>query len=74
MDKNHDVITFILNYLSFRRPRVANFACIIKIATMFIKTTFEDTNKVKRIKNADFTRTQGACHVINTFLRSLVKV
>ena len=32
------------------RPRAANFACIIKIETMFIKTTFKDIKKVKRIK------------------------
>ena len=34
-----------------RRPRVVNFADIIKIATIFIKTTFKDSNKIKRIKN-----------------------
>ena len=28
-----------------RRPRVANFAGIIKIATMFIKKTFKDPQK-----------------------------
>ena len=32
-------------------PRVANFADIIKTATMFIKTTFKDSEKVKRIRN-----------------------
>ena len=31
--------------------RVVNFADIIKIATMFIKTTFKDSKKVKRIRN-----------------------
>ena len=39
-------ISFIL-----RRPRVTNFADIIKIATMFIKTTVKDSQKVKRIRN-----------------------
>ena len=39
-------MTFIL-----RRSRVANFAEIIKIATMFIKTTFRDSNKIKIIRN-----------------------
>ena len=34
-----------------RRPRVANFVDIIKIATMFTKTTLKDARKVKRIKN-----------------------
>ena len=36
--------TFIL-----RRPRVASFTDIIQIATMFIKTTFEDL-KEKKLK------------------------
>ena len=30
-----------------RRPRVANFADIIKIATIFIKTTFKDSEYSK---------------------------
>ena len=34
MDRNYDVIIFIL-----RRPKVASFANIIKIVTMFIKTS-----------------------------------
>ena len=37
--------TFIL-----RRPRVANFAYIIKIATMFIKTTFKDSKKLNELE------------------------
>ena len=37
MDKNYDVINFI-----WRRPRVAIFAENIKIANMFIKTTFKN--------------------------------
>ena len=44
MDKSCDVITFIL------RSRVANFADI-KIATIFIRTTFKDSSKVKRNRN-----------------------
>ena len=32
-------------------PRVANFVDIIKVATVSIKITFEDSNKVKRIRN-----------------------
>ena len=51
MNKHYDVINFILNTFNLRRPRVTNFADIIKIATMFNKTTFKDPNKVKRIKN-----------------------
>ena len=46
MDRNYDIIIFIL-----RRPTVANFADIINIAAMFIKTTFKDSKKVKRIRN-----------------------
>ena len=37
--------------LSLRRPRVANFADIIKIATMFTKTTFKDSKKLKELEN-----------------------
>ena len=32
-------------------PRVVNFAEIIKIAKIPIKTTFKDSRKVKRVKN-----------------------
>ena len=46
MDTNYDVITFIL-----RRPRVAVFADIIKIVTIFIKTILNDSRKVRRIRN-----------------------
>ena len=34
-----------------RRSRVANFFDIIEIATMFIKKTFKESNKFKRIIN-----------------------
>ena len=34
-----------------RRPRLANFGDIIKIANMFIKATFKDSKKVQRIRN-----------------------
>ena len=34
-----------------RRPRVANFDGIIKIAAMFIKTIFKNSKKVKRFRN-----------------------
>ena len=36
MDKNHSVIAFISKKFFSRRPRVAIFADIIKIITMFI--------------------------------------
>ena len=39
-------VTFIL-----RRSRVANFADIINISTIFIETTFKNSSKVKRIRN-----------------------
>ena len=32
-------------------PGVANFVNIIKIATMFIKTSFKDSKKVKRTRS-----------------------
>ena len=38
--------TFIL-----RRPRVAIFANIIKVVTMFIEKISQDSRKVKRIRN-----------------------
>ena len=41
MDRNYDLITF-QSILTLRRPRVANFADIIKIVTIFIKTAFKD--------------------------------
>ena len=50
MDRN-DQNLFFQNTLISRRPRVANFADIIKIATIFISKTFKDSNKVKRITN-----------------------
>ena len=69
----------------FGRPRVPNFADIIKIATFFIRTTFKDSNKIAifilisikqklRIsgKNADVGRTQGVCHGIYTFFGSFL--
>ena len=35
-----DIINFISKNIYFTMPRVANFADTIKIATMFIKTTY----------------------------------
>ena len=59
MNKNYDVITFISKYLILRRPRVVNFAGIVKIAAIFIKTTFKDTDTGE--KNPDVSKTQGVC-------------
>ena len=41
MDRNYDQNAFI-----FRKPRVANFPDIIKIATMFITETFKRLKKM----------------------------
>ena len=52
MDRNCDAIIFIPKYFISRRPiRVAIFADIIKIVTMFIKTLFQEWKEVKRITN-----------------------
>ena len=51
MDKNYDITTFISKYFILRKPGEAIFPDIIKILTMFIKTNFEDSKKVKRIRN-----------------------
>ena len=45
------VITFTSNSFILRRPRVANFVDIIKIAIMFIIATFKDSKNVKGIRN-----------------------
>lgn len=50
MDKNYDFLAFTWKCLYFKKVRVANFAAI-KIATMVIKTTFEDFKKLRRIRN-----------------------
>ena len=39
------------NTFTLRKPRVADIVGIIKVATMFIKTTFKDPKKVKKIRN-----------------------
>ena len=50
MDRNYDVITFISEYLYFKkRLRVAIFADIIKIVIIFIKKNFKDSKNVKTI-------------------------
>ena len=42
---------FFQKNLILRRLRVAIFAGIIKIVTLFIKTTHKDSRKIKRIRN-----------------------
>ena len=45
MGRNYDVINFTLKCYFLRRPRVANFAEIIKIATVFIVKIFKGSKK-----------------------------
>ena len=49
MYKKYDVITFSQNTIILKMLRVASFADITKIATMFIKTTFDDSKKVVKM-------------------------
>ena len=42
---------FFQNTYILKRPRIANFADNIKVSTMFMKTTFKDSKKIKRIGN-----------------------
>ena len=62
MNRNYDVITSCSKYLNFikLKPRVANFADMIKIETKFIKTIFKDSEKLKELEtmyqNAIYTR------------------
>ena len=48
MDRDYDVITFISNFI-LRKSRVANFADIMKIITIFIKTFFKNSKKSKKL-------------------------
>ena len=43
--------TLSQNIFILRRPRVANFTGNIRIATMFVKTIFKASDKIKRIRN-----------------------
>ena len=51
MDKHYDAITLFSRYFILKRPRIAMLADIVKVVTMFIKTVFEDSKKVKKIRN-----------------------
>ena len=56
MNRNYDVIHIISTCL-LRRPRVVNFAVIIKIPSMFtclLKKAFKDLKKGKRIRTYVF--------------------
>ena len=50
MGRNYEVITFISKYIYFKKARAASFDDIIKIAIIFIKTTFEDSKKLKELQ------------------------
>ena len=50
MDKNYDIITFISKYLILKKSREARFADIMKIATMFVKTTFQNSKKLNKLE------------------------
>ena len=50
MGRNCDIINFILKYLILSRSRVAIFADIIKIVTMFLKKKAQKTLKELEIK------------------------
>ena len=50
MDKTDDVITFQTTFI-LRKLRVATFAEIIEIVTIFIKKILKDSKKVKGIRS-----------------------
>ena len=50
MDRNYDVITLFQLLFILRRSRVDIFADIIKLVTMFIKTIFKGTKKLKELE------------------------
>ena len=46
MDINYGLKPLFQNTFVLRRHSVANFADIMKIATVFIKATFKDSSKI----------------------------
>ena len=50
MDINYNFISFILKQIFLKRPRVANFAVIIQIATIFIKRSLNTQTKLKGLE------------------------
>ena len=52
-DKNCDIKTFFQNTVILKRPGVANFADIIKVAIILVKITLKNSIKVKRV--TDYT-------------------
>ena len=51
MDRSYDVITNFSKYLYLKKAYSSLFADIIKIVTMFTKTIFKNSKKVKRTRN-----------------------
>ena len=51
MDKTYDVITLFQTTFILRKLKVATFAEIIKIVTIFTKKILKDSKKVKRIRS-----------------------
>ena len=49
LDRDYDVITFISKYLNFKKTYSSQFCCIIKFISMFIKTIFKSSKKLKRV-------------------------
>ena len=47
MNINYDAITFISKYLYCKKALSSRFADIIQIVTIFIKTIFKDSKKLK---------------------------
>ena len=48
MDKNYDIITS--NIFILKKSREAKFADIMKIATMFVKTPFQNSKKLNKLE------------------------
>ena len=48
MDRNYEVVIFSSKFLFLRGALVVIFADIIKIVTMFTKTIFQDSRKLKK--------------------------
>ena len=48
MDRNYEVVIFSSKFLFLRGTLVVIFADIIKIVTMFTKTIFQDSRKLKK--------------------------
>ena len=50
MDRSYDVITYVLEYFHFKKPRLAIFADIIKILNMFLGKSLKAQKKLKKLE------------------------